>query len=109
MIVAFVEFSLQASGEAEMDEIFENSVPRYVDAPGLIRKYYVLSEDGRRGGGIYLFATKSDAEQMYNDAWRAMYRARYGQDANITYYRCPIVVDNAIGKVSRTASEASAV
>lgn len=94
MIVAFIEFPLGASDRDRADEIFEQSVSRYVDAPGLIRKYYVQTKDGFRGGGIYLFESEAAAERMYDDEWRASFRTRWGQEPHISYYRCPIVIDN---------------
>ena len=42
---------------AQARETFLSTAPKYQGMPGLIRKYYVVSEDGRRAGGVYLWAS----------------------------------------------------
>ena len=39
------------------------SAPKYQNLAGLIRKYYIRSEDGRRAGGIYLWELRQAAER----------------------------------------------
>jgi len=34
--------------------VFTGTVAKYREVPGLIRKYYLLSEDGGTAGGVYL-------------------------------------------------------
>ena len=64
MITALVQFSLpEAITRAQAREIFRNTAPRYLDMPGLVRKYYILSEDGRTAGGMYLWRSRADAER----------------------------------------------
>jgi hypothetical protein len=109
MIVAFIEFPLGASDRDRADQIFEQSISRYTDAPGLIRKYYLQSQDGVRGGGIYLFESEAAAERMYDDEWRTSFRTRWGQEPQIRYYRCPIVIDNHTHEVIAPSSGAAAI
>src|SRR5439155_13979625 len=50
MIVAIVTFQLpQPTTLAEITKTFQGTAPKYRGVPGLLQKYYYLSEDGRRG------------------------------------------------------------
>ncbi len=58
MITALVEFKLpQPMSLDQAKQTFLSTAPKYQGMPGLIRKYYVVSEDGRRAGGVYLWAS----------------------------------------------------
>ena len=95
MITAIVEFKLPAPvTAAQAKEIFLSTAPKYRDMPGLISKYYVVSEDGAKAGGVYLWRTRADAERVYNDDWKAFVKGKYGTDPSLTYLECPVVVDN---------------
>ncbi len=99
MITAFVQFTLPeplAAGRAR--EVFLASAPRYRDLPGLLRKYYVLSEDGRTAGGIYLWGSRAEAERLYTQEWRDTVTARYGAAPTVTWLETPVVVDNVAGE-----------
>ena len=69
---------------------------------GLVRKYYLLSEDGRTGG-VYLFDSREDAERFYDAAWRAGNRERLGAEPSIEYFESPVIVDNDAGAISTAA------
>lgn len=95
MIVAKVEFAMpQPISPEQARETFLSTAPKYLDMPGLIRKYYLLSEDGSRAGGIYLWSSREDADRVYTDAWKAFVRGKYGTDPEIVFLECPVVVDN---------------
>lgn len=95
MITAIVEFRLpQPMSIAQAKETFLSTAPKYQCMPGLIRKYYFLSEDGSKAGGIYLWQSRADAERVYSDEWKAFVRGKYGSDPSLTYLECPVVVDN---------------
>jgi hypothetical protein len=95
MITTIVEFKLpQAISLAQAKETFLSTAPKYREMPGLIRKYYFLSEDGSKAGGIYLWASRADADRIYTEEWKAFVRGKYGTDPNLTFLECPVVVDN---------------
>ena len=71
----------------------------YRDVPGLVRKAYVLSDDGATAGGVYLWKSRADAEAMYTPAWRAFVRERYGSDPSIMFFESPVIVDNDRGEI----------
>ena len=57
MIVTIVTFQLAAPATlSEITKTFQATAPKYREIPGLLRKNYWLSEDGRRAGGIYVWA-----------------------------------------------------
>jgi hypothetical protein len=95
MITAIVEFTLpQAMTPQEARATFLSTAPKYLDMPGLIRKYYFLSEDGAKAGGIYLWQSRAHAERVYTAEWKAFVRGKYGTAPSLTYFACPVVVDN---------------
>lgn len=78
----------------EARRIFLSTAPKYQDVPGLVRKYYVLSQDGNSVGGIYLWNSRAEADAMYTESWRAFVREKYGTEPSLTYMDSPVVVDN---------------
>ena len=74
--------------------IFLSTAPKYRGVAGLVRKSYVLSEDGGTVGGIYLWNSRADAEAMFTEAWKAFVRAKYGAEPSLAYFETPVVVDN---------------
>ncbi|MBL0085176.1 MAG: YdhR family protein [Ideonella sp.] len=95
MITVFVEFKLpEPISVAQARETFLSTAPKYQNMPGLIRKYYFLTEDGSKAGGIYLWKSRKDAERVYTEEWRTFVRGKYGTDPALTYLECPVVVDN---------------
>jgi hypothetical protein len=78
----------------EARRIFLSTAPKYQGVPGLVRKYYVLSQDGNSVGGIYLWNSRAEADAMYTESWRAFVREKYGTDPALTYLNSPVVVDN---------------
>ncbi len=100
MITALVQFKLPKPITREQARTtFLSTAPKYAETPGLIRKYYLLSEDGGTAGGVYLWKSRKDAEQLYSESWRAFIREKYGAPPSVTYFDSPVVVDNLVHKV----------
>ncbi len=98
MITAVVQFQLPAP--VSLDEaarMFESTAPKYQNLPGLVRKYYLRSEDGRTAGGVYLWESKTAAEKVYSDEWRERVAKLYGNAPQVTYFDTPVIVDNSLG------------
>jgi hypothetical protein len=83
----------------EARTIFLSTAPKYRGVPGLVRKCYVLSQDGSTAGGIYLWNSRADADAMYTESWKAFGREKYGTDPTITYFESPVVVDNVTNEI----------
>ena len=83
----------------EARTIFLSTAPTYQSVPGLVRKVYVLSQDGSTAGGIYLWNSRADAHAMYTESWKAFVREKYGTDPLLTYFDSPVVVDNLTNEI----------
>ena len=95
MITALVQFKLpQPVTREKAQQLFVGTAPRYRQTSGLIRKYYLLSEDGGTAGGVYLWKSKKDAAALYTKEWENLIRERYGAVPTVTYFESPVVVDN---------------
>jgi hypothetical protein len=100
MITAITNFRLpKPITREEASRIFQSTAPKYRDVPGLVRKVYILSEDGATVGGLYLWKTRAAAEAMYTDSWRAFVREKYHTDPTVTYFDSPVVVDNLTNEI----------
>jgi len=80
-------------------EMFRRTAPNYQNQQGLIRKYYLLSEDGHSVGGVYLWQSRADAEQVYTDEWREYVKNTFGDYPSLVYFETPLVVDNLSGEL----------
>ena len=104
MIVTIVTFHLkQPATLAEITKTFQGTAPKYRGIPGLIRKNYFMSEDGRRAGGIYVWESRADAERMYTPDWKAFVESKYGTPPSVEYLHSPVMVDNREGSISVAA------
>ena len=104
MITAFVQFKLPKPVLlAEATRLFEASTPKYRNLPGLIRKYYLLGDDGVSAGGVYLWESRADAERLYTSEWREKVTSAYGSAPVITWFNCPVIVDNLANDVTVAA------
>ena len=104
MITALVEFRLPSPiSLEEATRRFEESAPKYRNLAGLVRKYYLRSQDGRVAGGIYLWESRQAAERVYDGEWRARVGRLYGAEPTITWFDSPVIVDNATGTITKAA------
>jgi Putative mono-oxygenase ydhR len=104
MIVAIVTFHLpKPTTLEEITKTFQSTAPRYQGMPGLLRKNYFMSEDGRRAGGIYVWASRADAERAYTAEWKKLVESRYGTPPQVEYLHSPVMVDNRDGSISVAA------
>jgi len=100
MITAFVQFKLpRPVTREEARQTFLGTAPRYRDTPGLLRKYYLLAEDGCTAGGVYLWKSREDAARLYTKAWEEFVRSKYGAPPTVTYFDSPVVVDNTTNEI----------
>ena len=100
MITALVQFKLpQPITREKAQQLFIATTPKYRETPGLIRKYFLLSEDGGTVGGVYLWKSKKDAEGLYTKEWVSSIRERYAALPSVTYFESPVVVDNLTNEV----------
>ena len=79
--------------------IFLSTAPTYQGVAGLVRKCYVLSQDGNTAGGIYLWNSRAEADAMYTESWKEFVRKKYGTEPSLTYFDSPVVVDNVTNEI----------
>jgi Putative mono-oxygenase ydhR len=104
MIVTVVTFQLtEPATLAEITKTFQATAPKYQGLPGLLRKNYWVSEDGHRAGGIYVWASRADADRVYTAEWKAFVAGKYGAPPSIEYLHSPVMVDNREGTISVAA------
>jgi hypothetical protein len=104
MIVAIVTFRLpKPLTLSEATAVFQSTAPKYQGLAGLVRKNYLLSDDGTRAGGAYVWHTRADAERVYNADWRKMVEEKYGSPPTVEYFESPVMVDNRDGTISVAA------
>ena len=95
MIVAVVTFQLPKATTAEqMSAAFQAAVPMFQSVTGLLTKYFYVSEDGRRAGGVYVWASRADADRLYNGEWRAFVEKKFGSPPTIDFLESPVMIDN---------------
>ena len=100
MIAAIVQFKLSDDFSAEKARsAFVDSIPKFVRMNGLIRKYFLLAEDARTAGAVYLWSDRASAQAFFTEDWMEFISGKYGFRPAVAYYECPVVVDNHTGEV----------
>ena len=100
MITALVQIKLpEPMGKDKAKDVFAGTAPKYQKVKGLIRKYYLLSEDGATAGGVYLWKSHDAAEQLYTDDWKTFIMQKYGTRPSVTYFASLVIVDNLVDQI----------
>ena len=100
MISTVVQFTLAAPISLDQArETFLSTANKYAGIPGLIRKQYLLSADGKTAGGVYLWRSRSDAEAVFTKEWQEFVVGKYGSVPSIAWFETPVLVDNAAGTI----------
>lgn len=94
MITSITKFPLPPDVERPaLRQELEAVAPHFKAIPGLIRKYFLLAEDGAACGGVYLWDSMADARAFSEGPLRAMIRQKFSVDPQITYFETPIIVE----------------
>ena len=109
MITVIVQFDKLPAllARPQITRRFVDNAPKYQAMAGLIRKYYALSKDGASVAGIYLWESRAAAERAYSKEWLERNTKNFGEPT-ITWYDCPLVVDNLTGELVVDESPAEA-
>ncbi len=95
MLTVFVQFKLpEFITRDQVEMMFSSAAPMYYEIPGLIRKYFLLSEDGKTAGGVYIWNSRKDAETFYNESFRLSIAEKFGSEPSVSYFESPVVIDN---------------
>jgi hypothetical protein len=101
MIVEFVQFRTPPG--LSRDEVLadaRSTVAHWRANKDLIRKHYVLSEDGTTGGAFYIWPSKEAAQRGHDAVWREGVERRTGAPPVIHYFDLMMIVDNERGSVT---------
>ncbi|NWG23745.1 MAG: monooxygenase [Pseudorhodoplanes sp.] len=101
MIVELVTFRTPPG--MDRDAILEDAkstIPRWSANRDLLRKHYLLSEDGQTGAGFYIWPSREAAEQGHDAAWRAAVEKRTGAPPVIRYFDLLMLLDNETGRIT---------
>ncbi len=98
MVTVIVQFKVGDVKVEALKEAFATSVPKFQQVPGLLRTYYLLSDDGETAGGVYLWKSRADAEALYTLEWKQMLEEKYGSEPVLSYFESPVIVDNQNGE-----------
>jgi hypothetical protein len=101
VIVELVTFP--ATPNADWNAILSEAratIPRWRANAQLVRKHYLLSEDGAECAGLYIWPTRAAAEAAHDAAWRTAVAQRTGSMPTIRYFELQMLLDNETGTVT---------
>jgi hypothetical protein len=100
MITAITRFQLPPGVPTEtIKNSYLEVAPKFKQPSGLLRKYFLISEDGKTGGGVYLWNSMEQARSFSEGVIRPMIREKFQLEASIEYYESPVVVDNLTSEI----------
>jgi heme-degrading monooxygenase HmoA len=80
---------------ARLEAAFRAAVPEYRGVPGLLRKHFIASDDGRFGG-VYLWRDRAAADAWFNAAWHERVRRQYAAEAHMEWFDVPILTPTTL-------------
>jgi Putative mono-oxygenase ydhR len=100
MITSITRFQLPPGVPTEaVKTAYREVAPHFKQPSGLLRKYFLISEDGMTGGGVYLWNSKEQARTFSEGVLRPMIRDKFKVEPSIEYYDAPVVVDNVTSEI----------
>ena len=95
MTTVVTRFPFPANMTAEeMRAAINEAAPHFRNVPGLIRKQFLLSPDGRTTGGVYLWNDEAAARSFMQERVAPMIRARFRVEPTIEFFESPVIVEN---------------
>lgn len=103
MMTVLVQFKLPETLSVDQArEAFVAAAPEFQEPKELVRKYFLLSEDGVSAGGVYLW-TSEEAARAAHKTYSGIIKERFGNEPTVTFFHSPVVVDNRLGRVETDA------
>jgi hypothetical protein len=95
MITVITRFAVPTTIDAsQMRAGFTQTAPAFRNVPGLIRKQFLLSADGRTAGGVYLWEEEEAARSFMQQHVGPMIREKYQVEPTIEFYHSPVLIEN---------------
>jgi len=103
MITVITRFAVPTTINAsQMQAGFTQVAPVFRNVPGLVRKHFLLSPDGRTAGGVYLWEEEEAARSFMQQRVAPMIRDKFKVEPTIEFYHSPVIVENSTdGQTSR--------
>jgi heme-degrading monooxygenase HmoA len=79
-------------GRERLNAEFQAAVPTHRAIPGLLRKHFLIADNGASFGGLYLWQDEASAKAWFNVAWHERVRKTYGQTAAVDWFDTPILL-----------------
>lgn len=95
----------EAWDREELAAGLEFAVSEGLDEPGLRFKTLLDQPDGHDKGGFYLFESRDDAEEFFDDDKLERYRSEMGAEPQLRHFGVPGHVDNVTGEVLGMAAD----
>lgn len=100
MITTITRFQLPPGLSTEaVKNAYREVAPKFKQPSGLLRKYFLVSEDGKTGGGVYLWNSMEQARTFSEGVLRPMIREKFKLEPSIEYFDAPVVVDNLTSEI----------
>jgi hypothetical protein len=97
MTIVVTRFALPAPlTSSEARAIFLSTAPLYRGLSGLLRKHYLLSDDGLTAGAVYVWESRAEAEKLYSSEWRQFVTEKYSSEPSVLFFDNLVTVDNVI-------------
>src|SRR4051794_10429648 len=80
--------------DEEIRDAINEAAAHFRNIPGLIRKQFLLSPDGRITGGVYLWNDEATARSFMLEKVAPMIRARFRVEPTIEFFETPVIVEN---------------
>ncbi|NBO83432.1 MAG: hypothetical protein EBU75_11600 [Betaproteobacteria bacterium] len=91
-VATIVEISIPAGvSKDRIAQGYAAAVPSFQKVPGLLRKYFITTADGKFGG-IYIWKDEASATAWFTPAWRDRVLKEYGQPASLEWFDTPILL-----------------
>jgi hypothetical protein len=101
MITSITRFQLPPGVPTEtIKKGFLEVAPKFKHPSGLLRKYFLISEDGKTGGGVYLWKSMDEARSFSEGMLRPMIKDKFQAEPSIEYYDAPVIVDNVTSEIT---------
>ena len=101
MILELVEFNTPKGWTREqVAEDARQVIDKWRANPELLRKHFLLSLDGKTGGGVYIWPSVEAAQEAHGEEWRQSIIRRTGAAPTIRYFDLFLLIDNEQGKVT---------
>jgi hypothetical protein len=98
MILELVEFNTPKGWTREqVAEDARHVIDKWRANPELLRKHFLLSLDGKTGGGV---PSIEAAQEAHGEEWRQSIIRRTGAAPTIRYFDLFLLIDNEQGKVT---------